>query len=201
MARRPITAWVRGVNSYLPSAVSVLWAEAVPESFHARFSACGRSYRYVLLNHPVRPALLHGRVGWCHNPLHIESMREASRYLLGVHDFSAFRAAECQAKSAIKHLSRLSIRQQNHLIVFDLQADAFLHHMVRNIVGCLVQIGKGRVSADWMQQVLCSRDRSQAAATFSPDGLYLSGVTYDTCWDSSGVPQAAIWRAPDMLVI
>lgn len=182
LARRPDTAWVRGVNSHLPMSVSVLWARPVDEQFHARFSARGRSYRYLLLNHPVRPALLHGRAGWCHNPLNLELMQHAARFLVGTHDFSAFRAAECQAKSPIKQLTLLDITRREHLIYFDLRADAFLHHMVRNIVGSLVQIGKGRRPPEWIAQVLQSRDRSLAAATFAPDGLYLNGVDYDARW-------------------
>jgi len=179
---RPLTAWVRGVNSHLPPTVSVLWAKPVDPLFHARFSARGRRYRYVLFNHAVRPALLHGRAGWCHNPLNLESMRQAAQLLLGTHDFSAFRAAECQAKSPVKQLTQLDIQREGQLIYFDLRADAFLHHMVRNIVGCLLQVGKGRAEPAWVGAVLRSRDRSQAAATFAADGLYLSGVEYDPHW-------------------
>ena len=185
---RPETAWVRGVNALLPASIAVRWAHPVPEAFHARFSATGRSYRYVLLNRPVRSALLDGKVGWFHAPLDEAAMQDAALHLIGMHDFSAFRAAECQAKTPVKHLARLSVTRSGDLIVFDLDADAFLHHMVRNIVGCLVYVGKGRYPADWMKTVLESRDRKIAAPTFMPDGLYLRKIRYDAHW---GLPQLA----------
>jgi tRNA pseudouridine38-40 synthase len=187
-ANRPLTAWVRGVNALLPASVSVLWAHAVDEEFHARFSAQARSYRYYLFCRPVRSALQQGKVGWYHQSLDVEKMREAAAYLLGEHDFSAFRAAECQAKSPVKNLQQLSIRQEGVLICVELTANAFLHHMVRNIVGCLVYVGKGKHPPAWMQQVLDSRDRRIAAPTFAPDGLYLQRITYDKKW---ALPQVA----------
>lgn len=183
---RPITAWVRGVNALLPSSIAVLWAHPVPDEFHARFSAQARSYRYILYNRPIRSALRHGKVGWFYQPLDLAAMRCAAQYLLGEHDFSAFRAAECQAKSPIKTLAQLDITQQGESFIFELSANAFLHHQVRNIVGCLIYIGKGKHSPEWMQQVLQSRSRSQAAPTFAPDGLYLKSVQYDSKW---GLPQ------------
>lgn len=185
---RPLSAWVRGVNALLPATIAVRWAHPVPDAFHARFSATGRCYRYALLNRPIRSALLHGKVGWFHASLEVDAMRDAVRYLLGEHDFSAFRAAECQAKSPVKRLSRLDIERRGDLIVFDLEADAFLHHMVRNIVGCLVYVGKGKYAPDWIHTVLESRDRKIAAPTFMPDGLYLQKIRYDTHW---GLPQQA----------
>lgn len=181
-ANRPLSAWVRGVNALLPENVAVLWAHAVPEEFHARFSAQARSYRYLLVNRPVRCAVQHGKAGWFHAPLDVEKMRAAAHCLLGEHDFSAFRAAECQAKSPVKNLAQLDIVRQGDTIVFDLTAGAFLHHMVRNIVGCLVYVGKGKHSPQWMQEVLESRSRSLAAPTFAPDGLYLHHVSYDGKW-------------------
>jgi tRNA pseudouridine38-40 synthase len=185
-AARPLSAWVRGVNSHLPASVAVLWAQAVGEEFHARFSAQARSYRYYLFCRPVRSALQHGKVGWYHQPLDVNLMQQAAQYLLGEHDFSAFRAAGCQAKSPLKNISQLSIRQEGELICFELTANAFLHHMVRNIVGCLVYVGNGKHTPEWMQQVLQGRDRSKAAPTFAPDGLYLCSVTYDKKW---GLPR------------
>jgi tRNA pseudouridine38-40 synthase len=179
---RPLSAWVRGVNALLPKSIAVLWAHPVPEEFHARFSAQARSYRYLLINRPVRSAIQHGKVGWFHAPLDVEKMREAAQYLLGEHDFSAFRAAECQAKSPVKTLAQLDITRQGDMIIFELTAGAFLHHMVRNIVGCLVYVGKGKHPPQWMQQVLQSRERSLAAPTFAPDGLYLRHITYDAKW-------------------
>ena len=179
---RPDSAWVRGVNALLPPGVAVLWAKPAAADFHARFSALRRSYRYLLLNHAVRPALLHGKVGWFHQPLAVERMREAAALLLGKHDFSAFRAAECQAKSPVRDLRRLEIARHGDLIVFDLTANAFLHHMVRNLVGCLIYVGKGKYAPDWIQTLLEGRDRTRAAPTFAGDGLYLSAVHYDSCW-------------------
>ncbi len=183
---RQLSAWVRGVNALLPKSIAVLWAHAVPDEFHARFSAQARSYRYLLLNRAVRSAIQHGKAGWFHAPLDVEQMREAAQYLLGEHDFSSFRAAECQAKSPLKNLTLLDIRQQGELITLDLQADAFLHHMVRNIVGCLVYVGKGKHPPAWLREVLEGRERSKAAPTFAPDGLYLRHITYDAKW---GLPQ------------
>lgn len=179
---RPLSAWVRGVNALLPKSIAVLWAHPVPEEFHARFSAQARSYRYLLINRPVRSAIHHGKMGWFHAPLDVELMREAAQYLLGEHDFSAFRAAECQAKSPIKNLMQLDITRQGDMIVFDLTAGAFLHHMVRNIVGCLIYVGKGKHPPQWVQQILEGRNRSLAAPTFAPDGLYLRRITYDAKW-------------------
>ena len=185
-AERPLSAWVRGVNASLPPSIVILWAHPVPAEFHARFSARARSYQYVLINRPVRSAVHHGKVGWFHALLDVNAMRDAAEYLLGKHDFSAFRAAECQAKSPVKTLAKLDIQQHGDTIIFDFLAEAFLHHMVRNIVGCLVYVGKGKFPADWMKQVLDSGQRSFAAPTFSPDGLYLRHISYDAKW---GLPQ------------
>ena len=181
-ANRPETAWVRGVNAFLPPSVAVLWAQPVSDEFHARFSAIGRCYRYLLLNHPVRPALLNGRAGWFHLPLDLDRMREGAGFLLGEHDFSAFRAAECQAKSPVRRMNSLEIRRQGDYIVFDVCANAFLHHMVRNLVGSLVYVGKEKHPPAWIKELLASRDRAMAAPTFAPDGLYLAGVDYEPRW-------------------
>lgn len=180
--KRPLTAWVRGANALLPSGVAVLWAHEVEEEFHARFSAQARSYSYYLYCRPVRSAVQYGKIGWFYHALDVSKMREAALIILGEHDFSAFRASACQAKSPVKNLTRLDIHQQGELICFDLTANAFLHHMVRNIVGCLVYVGKGKYPPQWLGQVLLSRDRSQAAPTFAPDGLYLRRVAYDAKW-------------------
>ncbi|HQS57547.1 MAG: tRNA pseudouridine(38-40) synthase TruA [Gallionellales bacterium 35-53-114] len=185
-ALRPLTAWVRGVNALLPSNIAVLWAHLVDDEFHARFSAQARSYSYYLYCRQVRSALQHGKVGWFHQSLDVDKMREAAQYLLGEHDFSAFRASACQAKSPVKSMNVLDIQQQGEMIRLDLTANAFLHHMVRNIVGCLVYVGKGKHQPQWIKQVLEGRERSQAAPTFSPDGLYLRRITYDAKW---GLPQ------------
>ncbi|HEY9103412.1 tRNA pseudouridine(38-40) synthase TruA [Chitinimonas sp.] len=178
VADRPITAWVRGVNSFLPQGVAVLWAQQVSDDFHARFVATARHYRYLLLNHPVRPALLAGRVGWHHAPLDLARMQAAAGHLLGEHDFSSFRSSECQAKSPIKTLTRLDIHREGGLICVDASAGGFLHHMVRNLMGALVHIGKGGAEPDWMAELLAARDRTIAPPTFMPDGLYFAGVSY-----------------------
>jgi len=181
-ALRPESAWVRGVNALLPQAVAVQWAAPVADDFHARYSATSRSYRYVLYNHPVRPALHHGRVGWFHLPLDLAAMRAALAPLAGEHDFSAFRSSECQAKSPVRTLQASAIEQCGAHVRFEFAANGFLHHMVRNIVGCLVYVGKGKHSPAWLGEVLASRDRRQAAPTFSPDGLYLAAVEYAPGW-------------------
>ena len=186
-AVRPASAWVRGVNSGLPSGVRVLWAREVDDAFHARYCATSRSYCYFLLNRPQEPALLASRVGWFHRPLAVDAMREAARYLIGEHDFSAFRSAECQAKNPVRVLSHLAIDRRGQLLRFELRANAFLHHMVRNIVGSLVYVGCGRQPADWVGDVLRKRDRRLAAPTFAASGLYLSHVEYPPHW---GVPPA-----------
>lgn len=187
-ALRPLSAWVRGVNTSLPDSIRVLWAHPVPEEFHARFNALSRSYRYVLYNHPVRPALLARKVGWHHRPLDADGMAEAARSLLGEHDFTSFRAAECQARSPVKTMYAASVRRAGDYIVMDFTADAFLHHMVRNIVGCLVHIGAGSVRPAWLGELLLARDRTLAAPTFSAAGLYLLNVRYDARF---GLPVAA----------
>lgn len=181
-AERPLSAWVRGVNALLPPALAVTWAQSMPEDFHARYSARARIYRYVLLNAAVRPAADHGRVGWFHMPLDIVRMRAAAAHLVGEHDFSAFRAAECQAKSPVRTLHEVTLEQAGPYVVFRFRANAFLHHMVRNLVGSLVYVGKGKHAPQWLAQVLQDRDRAQAAPTFDASGLYLAGVEYAEHW-------------------
>jgi tRNA pseudouridine38-40 synthase len=180
---RPDSAWARGANAHLPESVVVRWALPVPDDFHARFAATGRHYTYLLLDRPVRPALLRSRVGWYHQPLSIEAMQRAADPLLGRHDFSAFRAAECQAKSPLKTLDRIDISREDDVIRFDLHADAFLQHMVRNIVGALVYIGSGRQQPGWTGELLEGRDRGRGAPTFSAAGLYLTGIDYPARWN------------------
>ena len=190
-AERPESAWVRGVNALLPQALAVLWARPVSAEFHARYSAHARVYRYVLLNRAVRPALAARHVGWHHAPLDVAAMRTAAAGLLGEHDFSAFRSAECQAKTPVRRLHALDIERDGERIDFVLRANAFLHHMVRNIVGTLVYVGKGKHPPAWAAQVLASRNRALAAPTFAADGLYLEKVEYEPRW---GLPQER--RAP-----
>jgi tRNA pseudouridine38-40 synthase len=189
---RPDLAWVRGTNTLLPASAAVTWMRPVAAEFNARFSAHERCYRYVLLNHPVRPSLNQGRVGWFHAPLDTVRMQEAAGYLLGTHDFSAFRSSECQAHSPVRELRRLDVRRSGDYVVFDLVANAFLHHMVRNIVGCLVYIGKGKHDPAWLAKVLTGRDRALAAPTFDAAGLYLAHVGYDAKWGLP-VPARPAW--------
>lgn len=179
---RPESAWVRGVNAHLPDGVAVLWAKAVDAAFNARASAMARHYRYVLLNHAVRPVLLAGRVGWLHGPLDLEGMQQAAARLQGEHDFSAFRSAECQAATPVRRMHAARVTRQGRFILFDFHANAFLHHQVRNMVGALAWVGLRRRSPDWVGAVLASRDRRLGAATFSPDGLYLIRVDYAEHW-------------------
>jgi tRNA pseudouridine38-40 synthase len=179
---RPESAWVRGVNAMLPESIAVLWARPVDDAFHARFSATSRSYRYVLLNRQVRPALAARHAGWFHRALDVEAMRHAAEFLVGEHDFSAFRSAECQAKTPVRRVNRLEIERDGERIDFLISANAFLHHMVRNIVGTLVYVGSGKHPPAWVREVLASRERARAAPTFGPEGLYLEAVDYAPDW-------------------
>jgi tRNA pseudouridine38-40 synthase len=181
-AQRPESAWVRGVNAALPAAVAVLWSREVPADFHARYSALSRTYRYRLLNRPVRAALSAHHLGWFHLPLDLPRMREAAALLVGEHDFSAFRSSECQAKTPIRTVFSLEIERAGELIDFVIRANAFLHHMVRNIVGTLVYVGKGKRPPQWAHEVLQSRQRAKAAPTFGPEGLYLETIEYERKW-------------------
>lgn len=181
-AKRPMTGWIRGTNTFLPNGISVLWASRTKDDFHARYCAIERKYLYLLLNHPVRPGLYHGKVGWFHQRLDTDAMQAAARWLVGEHDFSAFRAAECQAKSPVRNLMKISITRQGNITAFEFRANSFLHHMVRNIVGCLVYVGKHKYPPEWVRQLLEDRQRSEAAPTFSPEGLYLTGIRYDDHW-------------------
>ncbi len=184
--QRDIHSWVRGVNTFLPPSIVVRWAHEVPadpdDQFHARFSARSRSYHYVLYNNPTRSPLLEGRAGWVFRPLDIGPMQQAVQPLIGWHDFTAFRAAQCQAKSPVKLMHEIRIERCGDLIVFTIRANAFLHHMVRNLVGSLIYIGLGKHPPEWLGEVLAGRDRGEAAPTFMPDGLYLAKIDYDPKW-------------------
>ena len=184
--QRPSSAWVRGVNSHLPDSVAVLWAHEVDGEFHARYSARSRTYAYRLLNRAVRPAVDAHYVGWFHLPLDVEAMRKAAAFLVGEHDFSAFRSAECQAKSPVRTIHDLGVSRDGEIISVVIRANAFLHHMVRNIVGALVYVGKGKRSPEWVKEIISSKDRSRAAPTFGPQGLCLEKVEYEARW---GLPQ------------
>ena len=179
---RPSHAWVRGTNSFLPPHMAVQWAQPVLPTFHARASAVGRRYVYMLLESPVRPSVDHGRVGWVFRPLNLLSMQSAASYLIGEHDFTSFRASACQANSPVKDMRRIDITRRGNYWRFDFEASAFLHHMIRNIMGCLVAIGAGNRPPSWMKDVLVAKSRDAAAPTFAPDGLYFLGPIYDATW-------------------
>jgi tRNA pseudouridine38-40 synthase len=184
-------SWVRGSNRFLPPDVAVQWCQPVPRGFHARNSARGRRYRFLVRESPVRPALEAGLAGWTFRPLDADAMRAAAAHLVGTHDFSAFRSADCQAPTPVKTLHRITIERQGPPLAalwrFDFDGNAFLHHMVRNLMGCLLAVGSGRQPPGWMAQVLAGRNRDDAAPTFPPDGLYFLGPYYDVHW---GLPQA-----------
>lgn len=175
---RPLKAWVMGSNANLPGDISVTWAKVMPADFHARFKACARRYRYVIYNDPVRPAHLAEEVTWNHRPLDIARMREAARHLVGTHDFTSFRAVQCQAKSPIKTVHHLELIEHGRFIVIDVRANAFLHHMVRNFAGVLMAIGAGERDPEWVQEALHARDRRASGVTAHPYGLYLVQVEY-----------------------
>jgi tRNA pseudouridine38-40 synthase len=215
---RDTASWVRGVNAFLPASIAVRWAcelppqpiveaaaPSIPDSaasglpyaredgFHARFSAIARTYHYLLYNHPVRSPLLAGRAGWVFRPLSLQRMREGAQHLVGTHDFSAFRSIECQAKTPVRSMHRLDIVQSGDMFIFTLCANAFLHHMVRNIVGSLITVGQGKQVPDWIADVLAQRDRSKAAPTFMADGLYLARVDYPAQWQLPQQPTPDGW--------
>jgi len=176
--REPFS-WLRGTNRHLPADIALQWAQPVAADFHARFHARGRRYRYVLLEAPLRPSLEAGAVGWTFRPLDGDAMQAAAAWLLGEHDFSSFRSSDCQAKSPVKTMRAIRIGRRGAYWRFDFDGSAFLHHMVRNIMGCLVAVGSGRQTPGWLGEVLAARNRDAAAPTFAPDGLYFSGPYYD----------------------
>lgn len=176
--REPFS-WVRGTNRYLPPDIAVQWCAFPGEGFHARNWARGRRYCYLLLESNVRPAIEHGAVGWTFRPLDGDAMRDAAARLIGEHDFSSFRSAECQAASPIKQLRKIEIHRRGAYWRFEFDASAFLHHMVRNLMGCLIAVGTGSRPPTWIDEVLAARSRDAAAPTFAPDGLYFVGPYYD----------------------
>ena len=190
---RPDVSWVRGTNTFLPSNIAVQWARTVPDHFHARASAVARRYVYVLLESPVRPAIEAGRAGWVFRPLDGMAMQQAAAHLLGEHDFSSFRASGCQALSPVKTINRIGISRHGAYWRFEFEASAFLHHMIRNIMGCLVRIGQGGQPSAWMKTVLNARNRDAAAPTFSADGLYFLGPVYDPAWGLPAHTPAYDW--------
>ena len=183
---RSLKAWVMGTNRHLPADIRIHWAREVGEAFHARFSATARRYRYIICNTPTRPALLHSLVTWYRHALDVGLMNDAAETLLGEHDFSAFRAASCRASSPNRCVTACTIARQGDYVVVDITANAFLHHMVRNIVGSLLAVGSQSSSVEWFEMVLRSRDRTQAADTAPAEGLYLVAVAYPAAF---GLPE------------
>lgn len=178
LAQRPERAWIQGVNTALPDTVSVRWAKTVSPDFHARFSATARAYRYLLINTASRPALQHDQLTWDKRTLNFDAMQLAASRLIGRHDFSSFRASQCQAKSPVREISHFALIKRGDLVIFEVKANAFLHHMVRNMVGALTAVGAGEKNPDWIDELLLVRDRRQAGVTARPDGLYLVSVDY-----------------------
>jgi tRNA pseudouridine38-40 synthase len=187
-------AWLKGTNANLPKSVSVLWVKQVNEGFHARFNAERRRYRYVIFNRDVRPAFLAGRVSWDYRQLDETKMQAAANTLLGEHDFNAYRTVACQAKSPVRNLIRLDVSRNNELIFLDVEANAFLHHMVRNLAGVLMSIGAGEQPVSWAWDVLQTRDRRSGGITASPDGLYLMKINYPVEYNlPQSLSSSAVW--------
>lgn len=202
-AQRRSESWVRGLNALLPPSIAVQWAQPVNEAFHARYSAGSRTYIYLVRNARVRSPLMHGRAGWVYYQLDLESMSDAAARLVGQHDFSGFRSSQCQAASPIRTIESLDIERRGDFFLFTFKANAFLHHMVRNLMGALLYIGQGKQPAAWIDELLMHRDRRRAAPTFAPDGLYLAHVSYpvefglpegsptERLWSQVGIPPPA----------
>jgi tRNA pseudouridine38-40 synthase len=176
--QRPQRAWLLGGNTRLPNDISITWAQEVSEDFHARFSARARTYRYIILNRDTPKATLAGRVSWIYHQLDTGRMADAAVLLLGTHDFSSFRAAGCQAKSPVRTIEHIEIHRSGHFVYLDIRANAFLHHMVRNIAGVLIAIGKGDRPVAWCRELLEVRDRRLGGVTAPPQGLYFINVEY-----------------------
>lgn len=177
-ANRSLRSWLMGVNSTLPRDIAVRWITPVSDEFHARFKAVARRYRYMIFNHPTRSSILAGQVTWVYHPLNLQKMQQAAQFLLGEHDFTSFRALACQAKHPVRDIQFLTITQQGPLIVLDVQANGFLHHMVRNIAGVLISIGQGKAEPIWAKQVLLAKDRALGGVTASPEGLFFVDALY-----------------------
>lgn len=193
-AQRSERSWVFGSNANLPKDVCVLWARPVADDFHARFSARGRAYRYVIFNRTVRPTFLARRVTWSHRPLEVDPMAAAARYLVGEHDFSSYRAVACQARSPVRTIHRLEVWRDGPYVHIEVEANAFLHHMVRNIAGVLMAIGAGEQPPEWAAQVLEARDRRLGGVTAPPHGLYLIRVDYPDVFDIPRLsPLPVVW--------
>lgn len=193
-AKRTMRSWVLGTNTHLPPDICLLWARPVPERFHARFAALSRQYRYIILNRPVPPAILARRVTWQHQPLNERHMHAAASKLIGEHDFSSFRALSCQAKHPIRTIYDVSVRRERYCVYIDVHANGFLHHMVRNIAGVLIAVGKDERPVSWVQELLSLCDRSKGGVTAAADGLYLVKVKYEPIFGlSAEINAPSLW--------
>ena len=192
-APRPLQAWVLGGNAWSPDDISVLWARQVPDDFHARFSALSRTYVYRILNRPIRPALDRQRVCWRRRELDAARMHEAAQALVGEHDFSSFRAAECQSPTPMRRVLEIAVSRHDPIVEIRVSANAFLHHMVRNIAGTLIAVGTGDRPVSWIAEVLECRDRTRAGMTAPPQGLYFAGVEYPSGF---GLPSGRLRDQP-----
>ena len=182
LLERDTYSWVRGTNANLPRDIAVQWAVFTPDAFHCRACATSRRYAYVLYESPIRPSVDHGRVGWAFRSLDGEAMQTAARFLLGEHDFTSFRASQCQALTPVKNLMEISMSKRGAYWRIEFEANAFLHHMIRNIMGGLITVGQHKHPPEWMLEILLARDRTVAAPTFSPNGLYFLGPRYAPHW-------------------
>jgi tRNA pseudouridine38-40 synthase len=188
---RDLHAWLMGGNSQLPDDIRITWVRPAMGDFHARYSAIARFYRYVILNRPMKSALLRTQATWCYQPLDADKMHQAAQFLIGEHDFSSFRAQGCQSQSPNRFMHFIDVYRQEDRVIIDISANAFLHHMVRNIAGVLMSIGMGKQPVDWTLQLLVIKDRSKASVTAPPDGLHLGGVFYPDCY---GIPNHVIFK-------
>lgn len=192
-AERNLSAWTLGINSNLPRDIAVKWAQVVPDEFHARFSATARRYRYIILNANLRQAILAGGISHYHGEIDAERMHQAGQCLLGEHDFSSFRAVQCQSKTPWRNITHLAVSRVGPYVILDIRANAFLHHMVRNITGSLLEVGMGNQPESWIVDVLAARDRERAGATAKAGGLYLVDVTYPEHFALPILPLGPLW--------
>ena len=192
-AKRHIDAWIFGTNTHLPPSIVVHWSKHVDFHFHARFTATARRYRYVIYNHPIRPGILNNRVCWHYYPLNIERMRMAGQHLIGEQDFSSFRSSQCNSRTPMRNVTQFAIQRYGDFIVIDIEANAFLHHMVRNIVGSLMKIGSGNKEPEWMREVLLAKNRRLAAETAAAEGLYLTKVSYPEQYNFPTIPENSLF--------
>lgn len=188
---RSVKSWIMGGNTNLPEDSRIIWAQPAVDDFHARFSAIARFYRYVILNRPMKSALMRSQVTWCYNPLDAVKMHTAAQVLIGEHDFSSFRAQRCQSSSPNRLMHFINVYRQDDQVIIELSANAFLHHMVRNIAGVLMEIGMGKQPIDWTRELLAIKDRTQGGVTAPPYGLYLGGVYYP---EQFGIPRHPVFN-------